>query len=157
PSTGRPAPTPNSTAARASPLVEPTATPPPAALPEPVGSGAGGFGALPRSLPQAAGRFAIPGAFAAGDFAVRVVQGQGVSQAASGAVASTAGAFAGAVVGTAIAGPVGEIIGGFIGGYIGGAASDYFFHSPPSTGTPVVQAPNYPPFRGGQAPGIRYL
>ncbi|MHC5728357.1 MAG: hypothetical protein ACYTXY_30445, partial [Nostoc sp.] len=32
PSTGRPPPTPNGTAARASPIVEPTATPPPAGL-----------------------------------------------------------------------------------------------------------------------------
>lgn len=147
-STGRPPPTPNGTAARASPMVEPTATPAPAGLAEPVSPGGGGFGALPRSLPQAAGRFAIPGAFAAGDFAVRVVQGQPVTQAASGAVATTAGAVAGAIVGTAIAGPVGEVIGGFIGGYIGGAIADSFF-SPPSGQLPISQPLGLPPWKGG--------
>ncbi|MEH1905834.1 MAG: hypothetical protein V7L04_31765 [Nostoc sp.] len=156
PSTGSPPPTPNSTAARANPLVEPTATPAPAALAEPVAIGAGGFAALSKSLPQAAGRFVIPGAFVAGDFAVRVIQGQSVTQAASGAVATTVGTFAGAVVGAAIAGPVGEVIGGYVGGYVAGQASDYFFHSPPNTGTPPVEVPNYPPFRGGQEPGTLY-
>ena len=160
PSTGRPAPTPNGTAGRASALVEPTATPGSMVLAEriPPPSSGGFFNALPRSLPQAAGRFAIPGAFAVGDFAVRTFQGQSVTQAAAGAVAggvgAAAGGYVGAAAGTLVAGPiggyVGAIVGGYIGGYVGGAGSDYFFQRP-SPGTPPVEIPNYPPFRGGQA------
>ncbi|MEH2377609.1 MAG: hypothetical protein V7K27_01710 [Nostoc sp.] len=163
PSTGRLPATMNGTGARASSLLEPTATPAPAMLaeriPSPPGGGGGGggfFDSLPSSLPQAAGRFAIPGAFAVADFGIRTYSGQPVTQAASGAVAGAVGAFAGGVVGTAIAGPVGGFIGATVGGFVAGQASDYFFHSPPSTGTPPIEPINYPPFLGGQVPRSLY-
>ncbi|MEH2301981.1 MAG: hypothetical protein V7K88_24095 [Nostoc sp.] len=62
PSIASPPPTPNGTAARASPLIEATAHPAPGTLAEPIASAVGlGLLELPRSLPEAAGRLAIPG------------------------------------------------------------------------------------------------
>ncbi|MEH2314903.1 MAG: hypothetical protein V7K35_26655 [Nostoc sp.] len=154
PSTGSPPPTPSGTAARANPLVEPTATPAPAALPEPMPSPApkAGSGLSFSSLPTGVGRAIVPGVFTAANFADRVVHGQPVVQAASGAGASLVGGIAGGIAGTAVAGP----IGGLVGGYVGGAISDWFFQ-PPNTGSPPVEVPNYPPFRGGQVPRVQYL
>lgn len=148
PSTGRPPPTPNGTAARASPLIEPTATPAPAALAEPVSSPAGGGGSgLFSSLPTPVGRAIIPGAMAAVNFGDRVVHGQPIVQAAAGAGAT----LAGGVIGTAVAGPIGGLVGSVVGGYVGGAISDWFFQ-PPNTGSPPAEVANYPPFLGGQEP-----
>ncbi|MEH2425873.1 MAG: hypothetical protein V7K48_34730 [Nostoc sp.] len=159
PSTGRPPPTPNGTAARASPLVEPTATPAPAGLAEPVPSptGGGGGGSLFSSLPTPVGRAIVPGAIAAVNFADRVVHGQPITQAATGAVATSVGTVAGGLVGEAIAGPVGGFVGGLVGGYIGGAIADSFWSQPPP-GTAHLErnTPNYPPFPGGQSVGVFY-
>ena len=153
PSTGSPPPTPSSTAARANPLVEPTATPAPAALPEPMPSPAPktGSGLSFSSLPTGVGRAIVPGVFTAANFADRVVHGQPVVQAASGAGASLVGGIAGGIVGSAVAGPIGGLVGSLIGGYVGGAISDWFFQ-PPNTGSPPAEIPNYPPFLGGQEP-----
>lgn len=158
PSTGRPPPTPSGTAARASALVEPTATPAPAITQEaiPPAPTGGGIASLPRSLPTAAGRLVVPGIIAGLDFGNRVVHGQSVTQAATGAGASLVGGVVGGIAGSAIAGPVGGLVGSIIGGYIGGAIADSFFHNPPSTGNPPTEVPNYPPFRGGQSPGVMY-
>ncbi|MEH2139906.1 hypothetical protein [Nostoc sp.] len=153
PSTGSPPPTPSGTATRASALVEPTATPAPAALREAIPPTAGAaFGLLPRSLPAVAGRFVVPGVVAGIDFTSRVVHGQSVVQAAVGTGGSLVGAGIGTIAGTAIAGPLGGVVGGIIGGYIGGAIGDYFWSSfhPPTAARQENYTPNYPPFQGGQ-------
>ncbi|MEH2014911.1 hypothetical protein [Nostoc sp.] len=153
PSTGSPPPTPSGTAARANPLVEPTATPAPAALAEPMPSPApkAGSGLSFSSLPTGVGRAIIPGVFTAANFADRVVHGQPITQAASGAGASLVGGIAGGIAGELVAGPIGGVVGSIIGGYVGGAISDWFFQ-PPNTGSPPTETPNYPPFLGGQEP-----
>ncbi|MEH2467510.1 hypothetical protein [Nostoc sp.] len=161
PSTGNPPPTPNGTAARASPLVEPTAHPAPAAVAEAVAPAAGGLGllALPRSLPQAAGRLVIPGAMAAVDFGNRVVHGQSIAQAGVGVVGTEIGYGLGFVAGEAVAGPIGGIVGGIIGGAIGGNVADYIWSQthPSTTAHLTENTPNYPPFCGGQQPLTPYV
>ncbi|MEH2404133.1 hypothetical protein [Nostoc sp.] len=160
PSTGAPPPTPDNTAARASPLVEPTATPTRATLKEPISSsaGVGLLEALPRSLPQAAGRLVVPGVIAGIGFASRVVHGQSIAQAASGTAAALVGSVALEIVGTAVAGPIGGLIGGMVGGMIGGDIADFIWSQTHPAGAEHLSTniPNYPPFRGGQAPGVQY-
>ncbi|MEH1893174.1 MAG: hypothetical protein V7K92_28415 [Nostoc sp.] len=158
PSTGATPPTPNGTAERANPLVEPTATPAPAALKEGIAStvGVGLLESLPRSLPQAAGRFAIPGVFAAVDFGNRVVHGQSIAQAGVGVAGAQIGYGLGFIAGTAVAGPIGGVIFGVIGGAIGGNIADFIWSQTHPSGTNHLteNVPNYPPFLGGQKPVI---
>ncbi|WP_375497055.1 hypothetical protein [uncultured Nostoc sp.] len=157
PSTGSPPPTAKGTAARANPLIEPTATPAPVMLKEAVSNTvANAASALPRALPQAAGRLVVPGVTAGVTFGARVIVGQSVVQAASGAIVATAGSIVGGIAGTAIAGPIGGVIGAAIGGYVGGAISDAFFQSTPSAAEVPETPLNYPPFQGGQGVGIQY-
>ncbi|MBN3905120.1 MAG: hypothetical protein HWQ35_00575 [Nostoc sp. NMS1] len=159
PSTGEPPPTTKGTAARASPLVEPTARPATGTLAEaiPAGVGVGLLEALPRALPQAAGRLVVPGVFGGIDFANRVVHGQSVQQAAAGAAAGQIGAGIGFVVGSAVGGPLLGLVGGAIGGLIGGFISDMFFAQQiPSTGTPRYDPVGAVPFIGGQLKGVYY-
>ncbi|MEH2453848.1 hypothetical protein [Nostoc sp.] len=161
PSTGSPPPTPNGTAARASPLVEPTATPASVGLQEaiPVTAGTGLALALPRALPQAAGRLAIPGVLASVDFGNRVIHGQSIVQAGVGAAGGQIGAGLGFVAGSAVGGPLLGLVGGAVGGLIGGAIADYIWaQTQPSTAAHIESnTPNYPPFQGGQSPNVRYL
>ncbi|MEH2307816.1 hypothetical protein [Nostoc sp.] len=159
PSTGSPPPIVKSTAARANPLVEPTATPAPAALAEavPVAAVGGVLSQIPRALPQAAGRLALPAIGGGIDFANRVVHGQSVGHAATSAVAGSVGAVAGFTIGTAIGGPLLGYALGAVGGMVAGSISDSFFHETPTTGVIAVQPQNYPPFYGGQEGGVRYV
>jgi|GEM_PF-4573703 len=166
PSAGNPPPTINNTAARASALVEPTATPRPAALMEAIPSvaagAAGTLGAaaqsIPRSLPQAAGRLAVPGVFVAADFASRVVQGQSVAQAAGSALIVGGTSFAGGLIGTAFGGPIGGAVGNVVGGFIGSKVSDFLFGNglPSNASRQESIAPSYSPYIGGQVAGARY-
>ncbi|MEH2082466.1 MAG: hypothetical protein V7K89_21535 [Nostoc sp.] len=160
PSTGAPPPTPNGTAARANSLVEPTATPTPAALKEAIAPAAAGgaLAALPRSLPQAAGHLAIPGIYATVDFTNRVVHGQSVQQAATSSVAGAVGSGIGFVLGTATDIPFMGYVGAAVGGIAGSAISDYFFNQnlPTTAAKQETQSPNYVPFVGGQSSGTSY-
>lgn len=158
PSTGSPPPTPNNTTARASPLVEPTATPAPAALKEALPLAALPIQkALPRTLPQAAGRLAVPGVAAGIDLAGRLMAGQPIQQAATGAAAGAIGGGIGALVGNAIVPGLGGVVGYMIGGFIGGRISDAFFQQLPTTDSRLAEPYiNYPAFQGGQAEGGLY-
>ncbi|MDZ7970812.1 MAG: hypothetical protein RM368_38810, partial [Nostoc sp. DedSLP03] len=159
PSTGAPPPTPNGTAARADSLVEPTATPRPAILREAIANTVGGIGqALPKSLPQSAGRFLVPGVSAGVSLGSRILAGQSVTQAVVGTAGTFAGSTAGTIIGTAFGGPIGGIIGGIIGGAVGGYISDAFFSQNLPSGTAHLETftPNYPPFIGGQGVGALY-
>lgn len=158
PSTGSPPGTSKGTAAIASSLVEPTAPPRTGALPAAagVGVGVGVLELLPRALPQAAGRLALPAIGGGIDFANRVVHGQSVGHAATSAVAGTVGAVAGFAIGTAIGGPLLGYALGAVGGMVAGSISDSF-HETPTTGAIAVQPLSYPPFYGGQEGGVRYV
>ncbi|MBE8968371.1 hypothetical protein IQ277_19735 [Nostocales cyanobacterium LEGE 12452] len=159
PSTGSPPPKISGTAARADSLVEPTATPRPAAIREAIGAAVGGIGqTLPKSLPQPAGRLLIPGVGAGLTFATALIAGQSVQQAATTAVLVTAGSYAGGIIGTAVGGPIGFYVGSMIGGFLGGQLAGAFFPSPMPSGAShlVSYAPNYPPFQGGQGVGTLY-
>lgn len=159
PSTGSPPPKISGTAARADSLVEPTATPRPAAVREAIGSAVGGIGqTLPKSLPQAAGRLAVPGIGAGLTFAGALIAGQSVQQAATSAVLVTAGSYAGGIVGASVGGPIGFYVGSMIGGFVGGQLAGAFFPAPMPSGASHLTsyAPNYPPFQGGQGVGTLY-
>ncbi|MHC5768946.1 MAG: hypothetical protein ACYTXI_25650, partial [Nostoc sp.] len=96
PSRGSPPPTMNGTAVRPSALVEPTATPAPAALKEAIGGAIGGIGqSLPKALPQSAGRLLIPGVGAGLTFAGALIAGQSVQQAATTTAVVTGSGFIG--------------------------------------------------------------
>ncbi|PHM11638.1 hypothetical protein [Nostoc sp. 'Peltigera malacea cyanobiont' DB3992] len=160
PSTGSPPPTISGTSARADALVEPTATPRPAILREAIAATAGNaISALPRALPQAAGRFVIPGVGAALSIGTRLVVGQSVTQAVTSTGAGLIGTGIGAIVGTAIGGPIGGIVGGMIGGTSASLFSDWLFgQNIPTTAARQKQyIPNYPGFVGGQALGAYYF
>lgn len=159
PSTGSPPPTPNGTAARANPLVEPTATPAPGILKEAIATTAGNaINALPRALPQAAGRLVIPGVGAALSIGTRLVFGQSATQAVTSTGAGLIGTGIGAIVGTAIGGPIGGVVGGIIGGTAASLFSDWLFarNLPSSAAHLEAYTPNYPPFLGGQTVGGTY-
>ena len=158
PSTSSPPPTIKNTAARASSLVEPTAHPSPVEVIEiiPPIAGAGVLAALPRALPQAAGRLAVPGIVGGIDFANRVIQGQSVQHAASSAIASQVGFVGGFAIGSAIGGPLLGYAVGAVGGLVAGAIVDSFFNAPPTTANIPATPINYPPFRGGQNVGVQY-
>ncbi|WP_193196411.1 hypothetical protein [Nostoc sp. MG11] len=165
PSTASPPPTLNNTSARASSLVEPTATPAPAALKEAIPTAtatAGGVAAvaavLPRSLPQAAGRLAVPGVFAVADFGSRVIQGQPVGQAAGSALITSGLGTAGWAVGSFYGGPVGGAVGALVGGFIASKINDFIFGRVPisSAVPPIDPVVGKYPFLGGQAVGARY-
>ncbi|MEH1817297.1 MAG: hypothetical protein V7L09_33540 [Nostoc sp.] len=159
PSTGSPPPTSSGTAARASALVEPTATPAPAALKEAIATGTGNaISALPRALPQAAGRLVIPGVGAALSLGTRLVVGQSLVQAVTSTGAGLIGTGIGAIVGTAIGGPIGGVVGGMVGGTAASLFSDWLFaQNVPSTAAHLESfTPNYPPFIGGQGVGALY-
>ncbi|WP_445626632.1 hypothetical protein [Nostoc sp. DSM 114167] len=159
PSTGSPPPTPKGTAAYADPLVEPTALPRSATIREAIGNTIGGIGqSLPKSLPQAAGRLAIPGLSTGLTFAGALIAGQSVQQAATTAVAVTAGGYAGGLIGAAVGGPIGFYVGSMIGGFVGGQLAGAFFPQPlPSTAAHLESfTPNYAPFKGGQSEGGIY-
>ncbi|MEH2123072.1 hypothetical protein [Nostoc sp.] len=159
PSTGRTPPTLNGTAARANPLIEPTATPAPAALKEAIAATAGNaISALPRALPQAAGRLVIPGVGAALSIGTRLVVGQSVTQAVTSTGAGLIGTGIGAIVGTAIGGPIGGVVGGMIGGTAASLFSDWLFaqNLPTAVNHLETFTPNYPAFIGGQEPGAAY-
>ncbi|MEH2224393.1 hypothetical protein [Nostoc sp.] len=159
PSTGAPPPTLNGTAARADSLIEPTATPRPAILREAIATTAGNaISALPRALPQAAGRLVIPGVGAALSIGTRLVVGQSVTQAVTSTGAGLIGTGIGAIVGTAIGGPIGGVVGSMVGGTAASLFSDWLFSQnlPKGTEHLTVTIPNYPPFRGGQVEGVRY-
>lgn len=157
PSTSSPAPTTRGTAARASALVEPTAHPAPVGLAEiiPPAAGAGVLAALPRGLPQAAGRLAVPGVVGGIDFANRLVQGQSVQHAATSAIAAQVGFVGGFAIGSAIGGPLLGYAAGAVGGLVAGAIADSFFHPPPTTGSVPSTVPQYF-IMGGQSPGVQY-
>ncbi|MEH2174815.1 hypothetical protein [Nostoc sp.] len=159
PSTGSPPPTLNGTAARADSLVEPTATPRPAILREAIATGAGNaISALPRALPQAAGRLVVPGVGAALSIGTRLVVGQSVTQAVTSTVAGSIGYGAGFVIGTAIGGPIGGVVGAMVGSTAATLFSDWLFAQNLPKGTAHLETftPNYPPFKGGQSEGGRY-
>ncbi|MDZ7966875.1 MAG: hypothetical protein RM368_18165 [Nostoc sp. DedSLP03] len=159
PSTGAPPPTLNGTAARADSLVEPTATPRPAIIREAIGNTVGGIGqALPKTLPQAAGRLVAPGVTAGLTFAGALIAGQSVTQAATTTVGVVAGSVVGGIIGTAIGGPLGGYIGSSIGGFAGGYLANALFppQLPSGVGHLESNAPNYPPFVGGQGVGALY-
>ncbi|MEH1994163.1 hypothetical protein [Nostoc sp.] len=159
PSTGSPPPTPSGTAARASALVEPTATPAPAALKEAIATTAGNaISTLPRALPQAAGRLVIPGVGAALSIGTRLVVGQSVTQAVTSTAAGSIGYGAGFLIGTAIGGPIGGVVGAMVGSTAATLFSDWLFsQNMPSTAEHLQTfTPNYPAFRGGQGEGIEY-
>ncbi|MBN3943494.1 hypothetical protein [Nostoc sp. NMS9] len=159
PSTGAIPPTPNGTAARADSLVEPTATPRPAILREAIATTAGNaISALPRALPQAAGRLVIPGVGAALSIGTRLVVGQSVIQAVTSTGAGLVGTGIGAIIGTAIGGPIGGVVGSMIGGTAASLFSDWLFaQNLPSTAAHLESyTPNYPAFLGGQKDGARY-
>ncbi|MDZ7970821.1 MAG: hypothetical protein RM368_38855, partial [Nostoc sp. DedSLP03] len=159
PSTGAPPPTLNGTAARADSLVEPTATPRPAIIREAIATTAGNaISALPRALPQAAGRLVIPGVGAALSIGTRLVVGQSVTQAVTSTGAGLIGTGIGAIVGTAIGGPIGGVVGSMIGGTAASLFSDWLFaqNLPSTTAHLESNTPNYPPFVGGQGVGALY-
>ncbi|WP_445629274.1 hypothetical protein [Nostoc sp. DSM 114167] len=160
PSTGSPPPTLNGTAARADSLVEPTATPRPAILREAIATTAGNaISALPRALPQAAGRLVIPGVGAALSIGTRLVVGQSVTQAVTSTGAGLIGTGIGAIAGTAIGGPIGGVVGGMIGGTAASLFSDWLFaQNLPSTAAHLeAYAPNYTTTVYGQSPGVLYI
>ncbi|MDM9582314.1 hypothetical protein [Nostoc sp. GT001] len=159
PSTGSPPPTIGGTSVRADALVEPTATPRPAAIREAIGNTVGGIGqSLPKSLPQAAGRLIVPGVGAGLTFAGALIAGQSVQQAAATAAVVTAGSVAGGLVGTAVGGLIGGYVGSMIGGFAGGYLANALFPQQlPSTAAKHEQyTPNYQPYIGGQGIGISY-
>lgn len=161
PSKASPPPTPNGTAARASPLVEPTAHPAPAILKEavaPIAIG-GALASLPRSLPQAAGRLVIPGVAAGLILGQRVISGQSLTQAVSGTAATLIGGVAGGLIGTAIGGPIGGVVGNMIGGFAGGLFSDWLMSQniPTTAARQEAHTPNYVDTRKGQTIGAMYL
>lgn len=158
PSTGSPPPTAKGTAARANALIEPTATPAPAALAEavPVVATGGILSQLPRALPQAAGRLAVPGVIGGIDFANRVVQGQSVGHAATSAVAAQVGFVGGFALGSAVGGPLLGYALGAVGGMAAGAIADSFFRPTPSPATTPVEPPSYPPLDPGQVTNALY-
>lgn len=159
PSTGSPPPTLAGTGARADSLVEPTATPRPAILSEAIANTAGSaISALPRALPQAAGRLVIPGVGAALSLGTRLVVGQSVTQAVTSTGAGLIGTGIGAIVGTAIGGPIGGVVGSMVGGTAASLFSDWLFSQnlPKKTEHLTINIPNYPPFRGGQVEGVKY-
>ncbi|MEH2367998.1 hypothetical protein [Nostoc sp.] len=159
PSTGSPPPTLSGTAARADSLVEPTATPRPAILREAIATGAGNaITALPRALPQAAGRLVVPGVGAVLSIGTRLVVGQSVTQAVTSTGAGLIGTGIGLVVGTAIGGPIGGVVGSMIGGTAASLFSDWLFAQNLPKGTAHLQTftPNYPAFLGGQTLNAAY-
>jgi hypothetical protein len=135
PSAAKPPPTPNTSGARVSPNVQPTATPAPVAYAEPTPPGQTPSNKPPSSLPIPAGsgRFIAPGIGAGIDLTNRLVHGQSPAQAGFGAAGGFAGAVAGAAVGSTF-GPLGTFVGGMIGGYVGGAIADTIYNAafPPS-------------------------
>ncbi|OUL36361.1 hypothetical protein BV372_08050 [Nostoc sp. T09] len=158
PSTAEPPTTPQTSGARPTPETAPGVLPKTGSPTKPVSASVDLPGVLPRSVPTAIGRAAIPAAFAAVDFGVRVVNGQSVNQAAFGTAGGVIGGIAGAAIGGALGGPVGSVVGGLIGGAIGGNIADYIWKQVgPHTGTPPVDAPTGPyPFFGGQSPNVSY-
>ncbi|MEH2414476.1 hypothetical protein [Nostoc sp.] len=158
PSTGAPPPTFNGTGVRADALIEPTATPRPAMLREAIAGTVGGLGqSLPKSLPQAAGRFVIPGVGVGLTFAGALIAGQSVQQAATTTVIVTTGSVVGGVIGAAIGGPIGLYVGSAIGGFAAGYLASALIHPVPSTAAHLeVNTPNYPPFLGGQVALANY-
>ncbi|MBD2519955.1 hypothetical protein H6G93_34440 [Nostoc sp. FACHB-973] len=158
PSAGSPPPTPGNSSARPSQLVEPTAMPAPAALKEVLPLASLPLSrALPRGLPAAAARLAVPGVAVGLDLAGRLVVGQPVGQAVSGAAGGAIGGGIGALAGNAIFPGLGGVIGFMIGGFVGGAISDAFFRPQlPTTGSPPTAIPNYPPYQGGQGDAALY-
>ncbi|RCJ34604.1 hypothetical protein A6769_22000 [Nostoc punctiforme NIES-2108] len=159
PSTGSPPPTLKGTAARADSLVEPTATPRPAILREAIATGAGNaITALPKALPQAAGRLVIPGVGAALSIGTRLVVGQSVTQAVTSTVAGSIGYGAGLLIGTAIGGPIGGVVGAMVGSTAASLFSDWLFAQNLPKGTAHLETfiPNYPPFVGAQQVGGAY-
>ena len=159
PSTGSPPPTPSGTAARADSLVEPTALPRSAAIREAIGNTVGGIGqSLPKSLPQSAGRFLIPGVGAGLTFAGALIAGQSVQQAATTTAFVTGGSVAGGLIGTAVGGPIGGYVGSMVGGFVGGYLANAVFpqQMPSSTKHLEASTPNYVSFVGGQGVGVLY-
>ncbi|MFN6484014.1 MULTISPECIES: sulfite exporter TauE/SafE family protein [unclassified Nostoc] len=159
PSTGSPPPTINGTAARADSLVEPTAMPRPATLREGIGNAVGSIGqSLPKTLPQSAGRFLIPGVGAGLTFAGALIAGQSVQQAATSTAIVTGASVAGGLIGTAVAGPIGGYVGSMIGGFAGGYLANALLPTalPSTAAAQEVSVPNYQPFVGGQGSGVSY-
>ncbi|MEH2261030.1 hypothetical protein [Nostoc sp.] len=159
PSEAKPPPTIKGTAAHADPLVEPTAPPRSATIREGVGNAISGIStALPKSLPQAAGRFVIPGVGATLTFAGALIAGQSVQQAATSTVIVTGASLVGGIIGTAVGGPIGEyvgsMVGGFVGSYLANAVTPLLFPS----GTTHLESStlNYPPINTGQNVGVLY-
>ena len=159
PSRGSPPPTMSGTAVRPSALVEPTATPAPAALKEAIGGAIGSVGqSLPRSLPQAAGRLVVPGVGAGLTLAGALIAGQSVQQAIATTAVVTASSYAGGLIGSAIGGPIGFYVGSMIGGFAGGYLANALFPQQlPSTAiAQETYTPNYQPYVGGQGVGVSY-
>ena len=58
------------------------------------------------------------------DAGTRLMEGQSVTQAATGGASTFAGAAGGAALGTMVAGPIGTVIGGIIGAFVGSGLGD---------------------------------
>jgi hypothetical protein len=159
PSRGSPPPTLSGTAARASALVEPTATPAPAALKEAIGGAIGGIGqSLPKALPQSAGRLLIPGVGVGLTLAGALIAGQSIQQALATTAIVTGAGFVGGLIGTAVGGPIGGYVGTMVGGFVGGYLANSLLPMvlPSNAARQEFYAPSYAPFIGGQKSGARY-
>jgi hypothetical protein len=159
PSRGSPPPTMSGTAARASALVEPTATPAPAALKEAIGGAIGGIGqSLPKALPQSAGRLLIPGVGAGLTLAGALIAGQSIQQALATTAIVTGASVVGGLIGTAVGGPIGGYVGSMVGGFVGGYLANSLLPMvlPSNAARQEFYAPSYAPFIGGQKSGARY-
>ncbi|MEA5627570.1 hypothetical protein [Nostoc sp. UHCC 0251] len=158
PSKASPPPTLKGTAARASAIVEPTATPAPAALKEAIANTLGGAAnALPRSLPQAAGRLVIPGVQAGLTLGSRLIAGQPVSQAVAATAGTVVGGYVGLVVGNALLPGLGGVVGSMIGGWAGSLFSDSFFRQQLPRAAEIPEpVPGMSKLASGQLSGTLY-
>lgn len=158
PSPAEPPTTPQNSGARPTPEQAPGIPPKSGQPTKPASPNISKPGGIPRSLPVAAGRYAIPAVFATLDFGLRVVNGQSIAQAAVGTAGGVAGSLVGAAIGGALGGPIGAFAGSMIGGVIGGGIADYIYRLVvPPTGRPPIPVVTGPyPFFGGQGAGVFY-